>query len=65
MIARLQLGPNKHMQTMLVLAGIRTPATKRTTAEGKNVEASLSGLKHIVSSSRGCIFERLMSSCWA
>ena len=39
MIARLQLSPSKHVQTMLVLAGIRTPATKRTSPEGKNVEA--------------------------
>ncbi|OAL36070.1 hypothetical protein AYO20_04732 [Fonsecaea nubica] len=39
LIARLLLTPSKHIQTMLVLAGIRTPATKRTTPEGKEVPA--------------------------
>lgn len=38
-IARLMLSPNKHVQTMIVLAGIRAPATARTTPEGKNVPA--------------------------
>ncbi|ETI23329.1 hypothetical protein G647_05129 [Cladophialophora carrionii CBS 160.54] len=39
LIARLLLTPTKHIQTMLVLAGVRTPATKRTTPEGKDVPA--------------------------
>lgn len=39
LIARLQLTPTKHVQTMLVLAGIRTPATKRTSPEGRDVPA--------------------------
>jgi staphylococcal nuclease domain-containing protein 1 len=39
MIARLLLSNTKHIQTMLVLAGVRTPATKRTSPEGKDVPA--------------------------
>ncbi|OAP57079.1 hypothetical protein AYL99_09192 [Fonsecaea erecta] len=39
LIARLMLTPTKHIQTMLVLAGVRAPATKRTTPEGKDVPA--------------------------
>lgn len=39
LIARLMLSPTKHVQTMVVIAGIRTPATKRTTPEGKDVPA--------------------------
>lgn len=39
LIARLILTPTKHVQTMLVLAGVRAPATKRTTPEGKDVPA--------------------------
>lgn len=39
LIARLMLSPNKHVQTMVVIAGVRTPATKRTTPEGKDVPA--------------------------
>jgi staphylococcal nuclease domain-containing protein 1 len=39
LIARLLLTPTKHVQTMLVLGGVRTPATKRTTSEGKEVPA--------------------------
>ena len=39
LIARLILSPTKHVQTMVVVAGVRAPATKRTTPEGRNVEA--------------------------
>ena len=39
LIARLMLSPNKHVQTMLVLAGVRTPATKRTSPEGREIPA--------------------------
>jgi staphylococcal nuclease domain-containing protein 1 len=39
MIARLLLSPEKHIQTMLVLAGVRTPSTKRTSPDGKEVPA--------------------------
>lgn len=39
LIARLMLSPTKHVQTMLVLAGIRAPATKRTSPEGKEIPA--------------------------
>ena len=39
LIARLMLSPTKHVQTMLVLAGVRTPATKRTSPEGRDVPA--------------------------
>jgi staphylococcal nuclease domain-containing protein 1 len=43
LIARLILNPTRHIQTMLVLAGVRTPATKRTTPEGKDVPAEPMG----------------------
>jgi staphylococcal nuclease domain-containing protein 1 len=39
LIARLMLSPSKHVQTMLVLAGVRTPATKRTSPEGRDIPA--------------------------
>jgi staphylococcal nuclease domain-containing protein 1 len=39
LIVRLMLSPTKHVQTMLVLAGVRTPATKRTSPEGLDVPA--------------------------
>ncbi|EXJ79829.1 hypothetical protein A1O3_08114 [Capronia epimyces CBS 606.96] len=39
LIARLLLTPTKHVQTMLVLAGVRAPATKRTSPEGKEIPA--------------------------
>lgn len=39
LIARLILSPTKHVQTMVVIAGVRAPATKRTTPEGKDVAA--------------------------
>lgn len=39
LIARLLLSPTKHVQTMVVVAGVRAPATKRTTPEGKDVPA--------------------------
>jgi len=39
LIARILLSPTKHIQTMLVLGGVRAPATKRTTPEGKDVPA--------------------------
>lgn len=39
LIARLMLSPTRHIQTMVVLAGVRAPATKRTTPEGKEVPA--------------------------
>jgi staphylococcal nuclease domain-containing protein 1 len=39
LIARLMLSPSKHIQTMLVLAGVRAPGTKRTSPEGKEIPA--------------------------
>lgn len=39
LIARLILSPTKHVQTMVVVAGVRAPATKRTSPEGKDVPA--------------------------
>jgi staphylococcal nuclease domain-containing protein 1 len=39
MIVRLLVSPEKHIQTMLVLAGVRTPSTKRTSPDGKEVPA--------------------------
>ena len=39
LIVRLKLSPTEHVQTMLVIAGVRTPATKRTSPEGKDVPA--------------------------
>ena len=40
MIARLQLSPTKHVQTMVLVAGVRAPSTKRTnTADGKEIPA--------------------------
>ncbi|EHY56564.1 hypothetical protein HRR83_002352 [Exophiala dermatitidis] len=39
LIARLMLTPTKHVQTMVVLAGVRAPATKRTSPEGKEIPA--------------------------
>lgn len=39
LIARIMLTPTKHVQTMLVLAGARAPATKRTSPEGKDIPA--------------------------
>ena len=38
-IARMMLTPTKHVQTMIVLAGVRTPATKKTSPEGKDIPA--------------------------
>lgn len=38
-IVRLLLSPEKHVQTLLVLAGIRTPATQRTNADGTQTTA--------------------------
>lgn len=38
-IARLMLTPTKHVQTMVVLAGVRTPATKKTSEDGKDIPA--------------------------
>lgn len=43
LIARVLLSPTKHVQTMLVLGGVRAPATKRTTPEGKEVPAEAFG----------------------
>lgn len=43
LIARVILSPTKHVQTMLVLGGVRAPATKRTTPEGKEVPAEAFG----------------------
>ncbi len=43
LIARVLLTPTKHIQTMLVLAGVRAPSTKRTTPEGKEVPAEPHG----------------------
>jgi staphylococcal nuclease domain-containing protein 1 len=39
MIVRLLLSPTKHLQTMLVLAGVRSPATKKSSPEGKDIPA--------------------------
>lgn len=40
MIIRLFLSPTKHLQTMILVAGIRAPTTKRTnTSDGKEVPA--------------------------
>lgn len=39
LIARLMLSPTKHVQTMLVLAGVRAPTTKRTSPEGRDIPA--------------------------
>ncbi|KIV85311.1 hypothetical protein PV11_01016 [Exophiala sideris] len=39
LIARVLLTPTKHVQTMLVLGGVRAPATKRTSPEGKEIPA--------------------------
>lgn len=39
LIARIMLTPTKHVQTMLVMAGIRAPATKRTSPEGRDIPA--------------------------
>ena len=40
MIARLQLSQTKHVQTMVLVAGIRAPSTKRTnTTDGKEIPA--------------------------
>lgn len=44
-IARLMLSPTKHVQTMVVLAGVRSPATKRTSPEGKDVPAEPYGME--------------------
>lgn len=38
-IVRLLLNPQKHIQTILVLAGIRAPATQRTNADGSQTSA--------------------------
>ena len=45
LIARLLLSDTKHVQTMVVLAGVRAPATKRTTPEGKDVPAEPFGVE--------------------
>lgn len=39
LIVRLKLSPTEHVQTMLVIAGVRSPATKRTSPEGKDIPA--------------------------
>lgn len=43
LIVRLMPSPNRHIQTMIVIAGVRTPATRRTTPEGKDVPAEPHG----------------------
>ncbi|KAI9688611.1 MAG: hypothetical protein M1820_010231 [Bogoriella megaspora] len=43
MIVRLILTPTKHIQTMLLVAGIRAPATKRTNPEGQEQAAEAFG----------------------
>jgi staphylococcal nuclease domain-containing protein 1 len=43
MIVRLLLSPEKHIQTMLVLAGVRAPSTKRTSPDGKEIPAEAYG----------------------
>jgi staphylococcal nuclease domain-containing protein 1 len=40
---RLLLSPSKHVQTLVVIAGIRAPSTKRTTPEGKEQPAEPQG----------------------
>lgn len=45
LIARLMLSDSKHLQTMVVLAGVRAPATKRTTPDGKEVPAEPYGME--------------------
>lgn len=39
LIVRLLLSPKNHVQTMLVVGGIRAPSTKRTTPDGKETPA--------------------------
>ena len=39
LIVRLLLSPEKHVQTLLVIGGIRAPSTKRVTPDGKEVPA--------------------------
>jgi staphylococcal nuclease domain-containing protein 1 len=39
LIVRLLVSPQKHIQTILVVAGVRTPSTKRTMPDGKEVPA--------------------------
>jgi staphylococcal nuclease domain-containing protein 1 len=38
-IVRLFVSPQKHIQTILVVAGVRTPSTKRTSPDGKEIPA--------------------------
>ncbi|EEH33108.1 hypothetical protein PAAG_04161 [Paracoccidioides lutzii Pb01] len=37
LLIRLLLSPEKHLQTLVVIAGIRAPATKRTNADGTEI----------------------------
>lgn len=43
LIVRLLLSPQKHIQTILVVAGVRTPSTKRTSPDGKEIPAEAYG----------------------
>lgn len=43
LIVRLLLSPQRHIQTILVVAGVRTPSTKRTSPDGKEVPAEAYG----------------------
>ena len=45
LIARLMLSPTKHVQTLLLLAGVRTPATKKTSPEGLAIPAEPYGME--------------------
>lgn len=39
LIVRLLLSPQRHIQTILLVAGVRAPSTKRTSPEGKEIPA--------------------------
>ena len=43
MIVRLLLSPEKQIQTILILAGVRAPSTKRTSPDGKEIPAESYG----------------------
>ncbi|MCJ1321084.1 hypothetical protein MMC15_006428 [Xylographa vitiligo] len=43
LIVRLKIQPSEHVQTLVLIAGIRAPSTKRTTADGKEQEAEAFG----------------------
>jgi staphylococcal nuclease domain-containing protein 1 len=43
LIVRSLLSPSKHIQSTLVVAGVRAPSTKRTSPDGKEIPAELYG----------------------